>query len=74
MKKVIDSNYLSSPKLYDFLSQSKKNTAVLTEYVAIEAYKGEKLESICESMEMLSYFRNQVDVVKNTIAICKIDF
>ena len=40
MRKVADSNYLQSDRLRDYLSKSAKNYVVLTDYTAVEAYKG----------------------------------
>ena len=70
MRKVIDSNQLQSKLLYNFLSASTKNFAVLTDYVAMEAYKGDTLASIYKSMEILCDFPLQVIVLKNTRAAC----
>lgn len=72
MIKVVDSNYLNSPDLYNFLTESEDNFVVLTEYAAIEAYKGvgEKFQAIYESMEILSKFPNKVLISKAIINIC----
>ena len=45
MRKVIDSNYLQAPKLRDYFHKSNTNLAVITYYVAMEAYKGDTPKS-----------------------------
>lgn len=70
MKLVVDSNRLQSAELRAFLSRSPKHIAVLTDYAAMEAYKGDTLVSIFKSMEVLAAFPNQVVVLKGTRAVC----
>lgn len=70
MRKIVDSNQLQSESLRKYLSQSSKNFAVLTDYVAMEAYKGDTLISIYKSMETLCNFPGQVIVLKNTRLAC----
>ncbi len=72
MKKVVDSNYFNSPELYDFLVESEENFAILTEYAAIEAYKGTEnnVQGISDSMGILSKFPKQVLVLKGAMKIC----
>lgn len=66
MRKVIDSNQLQSEQLRLYLSASLTNFAVLTDYAAMEAYKGNTLVSIFKSMEVLCDFPDQVIVLKGT--------
>lgn len=70
MRKVIDSNQLQSETLRDYLSRAPTNYAVLTDYAAMEAYKGDTLNSIYKSMRVLSAFPSQVIVLKNTRVVC----
>ncbi len=70
MRKVIDTNQLQSQALRIYLSASPKNFAVLTDYVAMEAHKGDTLTSIYRSMEILGDFPSQVIVLKNTRVTC----
>jgi hypothetical protein len=70
MKLVVDSNRLQSDELRAFLSQSTKNVAVLSDYAAMEAYKGDTLTSIFRSMGVLADFPKQVIVLKGTRAAC----
>lgn len=70
MRKVVDSNYLQSPKLREYLSKSTANIAVLTDYAAMEAYKGDTLVSICKSMSVLAEYPNQVVVLSDTRIAC----
>jgi hypothetical protein len=53
---VIDSNALQSEELRAF---SKNNFAVITDYLAMEAYKGNTMASIFRSMEILTQFPHQ---------------
>lgn len=66
MKLVVDSNQLQSDTLRAYLSKSKSNFAVLTDYAAMEAHKGNTLASIYKSMAILSDFPDQVIVLKST--------
>lgn len=66
MRKIVDSNYLRDQKLRDYLSKSQSNYVVLTDYAAMEAYKGDTLRTIYESMAILSEFPDQVIVLKGT--------
>lgn len=70
MRKIVDSNQLQSEDLRLYLTRSRSSFAVLTDYAAIEAYKGKTLKSIFKSMEVLSDFPDQVLVLKNTRVIC----
>jgi hypothetical protein len=70
MRKVVDSNQLQSEALRSFLSKSKDNFAVLTDYAAMEAYKGDTLVSIYKSMEIVADYPDQVVVLKNTRVVC----
>lgn len=70
MRKVVDSNSLQKNELRDYLSKSKTNIAVLTDYAAMEAYKGNTLASIYKSMSVLSEFPAQVIILKSTRTIC----
>jgi hypothetical protein len=73
MKKVIDANYLQDDRLAHWLSSSSNNYAVLTDYSAMEAYKGDTLVSIFKSMEILSRYPDQVLVLKNTRTVCGLE-
>lgn len=70
MRKVVDSNFLASDMLRAYLSKSTRNYVVLTDYAAMEAYKGNTLASIYPSMEILAQFPKQVIVLKNTLVVC----
>jgi hypothetical protein len=43
MQKIVDSNFLQSDALRAYLSASTDNYAVLTDFAAMEAYKGDTL-------------------------------
>jgi hypothetical protein len=63
---VIDSNALQSDELEEFLARSKGNFAVVNDYLAMEAYKGNTMASIFRSMKILTRFPHQVIVLKST--------
>jgi hypothetical protein len=69
MRMVIDSNFMQADGLRAYLTASKENHAVLTEYAAIEAYKSDP-EGIHRSIAILSDFPRQVLVLKGTREVC----
>src|SRR5271156_1612992 len=69
-RKVVDSNALQSPLLRTYLTKSINNVAVITDYAAMEAYKGNTLVSIFRSMEILAEFPRQAMILKTTGVIC----
>ncbi len=70
MRLVVDSNRLQSDELRSYLAASPRNFAVLTDYAAMEAYKGDTLESIYNSMEVVCAYAPQVIVLKTTGVVC----
>ena len=70
MRKVVDSNRLQSDELREYLSKSKTNVAVLTDYAAMEAYKGNTLAKIYKSMSVLAEYPEQAIILKSTRIIC----
>lgn len=70
VRKVADSNFLQSDALRKYLSKSPQNFVVLTDYAAMEAYKGDTLASIYRSMEILVRHPRQVIVLKGTQTLC----
>jgi hypothetical protein len=71
-KKIIDANYLRDDRLAHWLSSSNNNYAVITDYAAMEAYKGDTLISIFKSMDILSRYPDQVLILKNTLTVCRL--
>ncbi|TXN73433.1 hypothetical protein [Methylobacterium sp. WL6] len=69
MQKVIDSNFLQDERLREYLKDSNKNIAVITDYACMEAYKGNYAVSVPKSMDIISRYPNQVLVLKGTTAI-----
>jgi hypothetical protein len=69
VRKVIDSNQLQAPQLREYLGKSLKNFAVLPDFVAMEAYKGDSLKSIFKSMSVLADYPRQAIVLKGTAKI-----
>lgn len=70
MKLVVDSNRLQSEELRTFLAGSKSNFAVITDFAAMEAYKGDTLASIYKSMQVLADFPSQVLILKGSAKVC----
>lgn len=70
MKLVIDSNQLQTEQLREFLGKSPHNIAVLPDFAAMEAYKGDPLKSIFKSMTILSEFPMQVIILKDSAKVC----
>jgi len=71
MKRVIDSNRLQTSELRAYLASSRDNYAVLPDYAAMEAYKGDTLRSIYPSiLEVLADYPQQVIVLKGTELVC----
>lgn len=71
-RKVVDSNAMQSDSLRSYLSASRGNYAVLNDYAAMEAYKGNTLASIFRSMEIACQFPRQIIVLKTTGRICSL--
>lgn len=65
MRLVLDSNCLEDKILDDFLSSSRNNLAVLSDYLWIEAYKGEDFEKIFQRIEILARHRDQLIFLKS---------
>lgn len=72
MKLVIDSNQLQTDRLHEFLAQSPHNVAVLPDFAAMEAYKGDSLKTIFKSMAVLSKFPNQVIILKGSTKVLQL--
>jgi hypothetical protein len=70
IRKVADASVLRSPSLRRFLSESQDHRVVLTDYSAMESYKGDTLQTIYHSMEVLRDYPYQVDVLKTTGEVC----
>ena len=73
MRKVIDANSLQSERLKKYLNKNTKNMAVLTDYAAMEAYKGSTLKSIFKSMQILTKYPDQVIILKGTQTVCDLN-
>jgi hypothetical protein len=69
MRQIVDRNFLQSPKLREYLAASKKNCVVLTDYAAMEAFKGDALANISSAIELLCEFPGRVIVLKSTQSI-----
>jgi hypothetical protein len=69
MRKVVDRNYLQSAELRDYLAESRKNRVVLTDYAAMEAFKGDALQNILTATDIIRAFPKQVVVLKSTYVV-----
>lgn len=69
---LVDSNMLNSADLLEYFSLSPNNKIVLPDYIAMEAYKGEKFESILSSMETILEYPRQVMVLHGTRIVAKL--
>jgi hypothetical protein len=69
MRKVVDRNYLQSPELRSYLGAWRKHRVVLTDYAAMEAFKGDALANIASATEILREFPKQVIVLKSTSSV-----
>jgi histidinol-phosphate/aromatic aminotransferase/cobyric acid decarboxylase-like protein len=65
MRMVIDNSVLTEDALRDFLSKSKKNRVVITDYLMIEALKDDPLNKIFRLMKIVCKYPNQVVVLKS---------
>ncbi len=70
MKVVVDSNYLRDERLAKYLRSSATNLAILPDYAAMEALKGDPVVGMYESMKVLARFPAQVQVLKTTLLVC----
>jgi hypothetical protein len=70
MQNVVDSNFLQCDDLRAYLAAAPDNKAVLTDYVAMEAHKGDTLMSIYKSMAILCEFPKQVVILRSTTIAC----
>lgn len=66
MRVVVDSNRIQSEELERFLASAAGHRAVVTDWLMMEAYKGETRKSIYRSLGILAKFPRQVIVLRNT--------
>lgn len=64
MRMVVDSSFLRSPALEQFLQASADNQAVLSELTAFEAYKGDPLKNALSNYASCARFPQQVLVLR----------
>lgn len=72
MKIVVDSNMLKEDALREFLTNSRKNKAVVTDYLMIEALKGDTASKIFSLMKLVCDFPKQVVVLKSLNSISRL--
>jgi hypothetical protein len=68
MRKIIDTNFLKSDKLQEFLSDPG-NLVIVPDYVMMERLAGRDPKSICDQLKILAEHPNQVRFLKSTYAI-----
>jgi hypothetical protein len=66
MRKVVDSNYLGTKELRDYLAASSENKAVITDYAEMEMLKAETLEAFLKSTDILAQYPKQALLAKTT--------
>src|ERR1700730_9742786 len=66
LRKVADSNFLRSPELRNYLSASRTNIVVITDYAEMEGLRGNALVNIFRSTEILAEYPKQVILLKTT--------
>src|SRR5712671_2005372 len=64
MRMVVDSNYLRTKDLREYLAASTKSIAVLTDQAEMEMAKADTLEGFLKSTEVLADFPRQVVLAK----------
>ena len=72
MRMVIDSNVLKDDVLREYLVKSRKNIALVTDYIMIEALKGDTLNKIFGLMKILSEFPKQIIVLKSMRSVSQL--
>jgi hypothetical protein len=72
LKNIIDANYFRIPELKLFLDSSPDNCVVFSDYACMEAYKGNSIICISESLKIISDHPSQVIVLKGTEKIASI--
>lgn len=72
MKKIIDANFFQDPRLAYYLESDKRNMVVFCDYACMEAYKGNAIKNISQSLEIVSKFPDQVVVLKGTRDVIKL--
>jgi hypothetical protein len=72
MRQIVDSSFLETGALREYLAASSDNYAVVPDYVAMEAYKGDTLGQIYSRMAILGEYPRQVIVLKSTQEICNL--
>ena len=71
MRKIVDANCLSDPILEEYLKSNQGNMAVLTEFAGMEAYKGDPVKNICQSLKVLCRYPRQVIILKGARQIIR---
>lgn len=66
MRVVVDSNQLQTPQLETFLASGPAHRAVVTDWLMMEAYKGEMRKTLYKSIAVLEKYPRQVIVLRNT--------
>ncbi len=71
MRKVVDSGFLRSKGVVDYLSRNKNNQIVLTDYACMESLKGRSTTNFERQIKYISKRPDQVIVLKGMRKICR---
>jgi hypothetical protein len=66
VRKVVDSNFLRNPALAHYLARSRRNVAVLTEFVVLEAHKRDAMVTVPKSIAILARHPRQVEMLRTS--------
>ena len=66
MKVVVDTNSLQTNELWAFQSLSKRNLAILPDYVLMETFKSGRSDGVRSAFSVLGRFPDQVVALKAT--------
>jgi hypothetical protein len=72
MRKVVDSNYLGTKELRDYLAASPEHKAVVTDYAEMEMLRAETLAGLLKSTEILAQYPKQALLAKTTDVATKL--
>lgn len=72
MKKVVDANFLRDSALSAYIEGDPRNQVVFTDYACMECYKGNAIENIRRSLNIVSKYPDQVIVLKGTRDIIRL--
>jgi hypothetical protein len=69
---VVDTNYLQSEALRDYLEETRNNVAVITPYVEIEMFKGDAPVNVLESTALIAEHPKKVVLTKDSNSVARL--